>query len=120
MRRSKSIPRDSKGRFISSTKLFSEIFSPVRTPPINLANRYAGIREGEGSTSIKVAPTNKTPIQEGFERPQTMLQQVQIVLGSTIITQPVLIPQVESLEGGPHKDLGPESTKIDSTESFSS
>lgn len=47
-----------------------------------------------------------------------MLLQVQIVLGSTTVTQLVLIPQVESVATTPHKDLGPESTKIHSVKSF--
>ena len=55
MRRSRGRPRDSKGRFIQSTKSLSELFGPTKTPPPNTNNRYTNIIGDKESSTTKVA-----------------------------------------------------------------
>jgi len=58
MRRSRSRPRDSQGRFIASSK-FNTTFGPTNTPIINPTNRYVGIKQEEASVDSKVALERK-------------------------------------------------------------
>jgi len=48
-----------------------------------------------------------------------MPQQAKIVLGTTTETTLVIVPQVESFVGHPHRDLGPRNFKINPVESSS-
>jgi len=70
MRRSTGRPRDSKGKFISSSK-FPETFGLVNIPILIAANRYAGLRQEGGSVD-----TNLVSNQEFLDEGEKTIRQV--------------------------------------------
>jgi len=65
MRKIRGRPRDSKGRFIQSTKSILELFGPTKTPPINHVHHYAGIKEKGESFAAIVASSREILHLEG-------------------------------------------------------
>lgn len=72
---SRSRPRDSKGKFISSSK-FPTTFGLTITPITNPINRYAGVKKEQGGAKRKVASE-----REILNQDEEAIEQ--IIFGST-------------------------------------
>jgi len=70
MRRSTSRPRDSKGRFISSSR-FPTTFGSVNMPILTTVNRYARLKQEGGSVDANVVSDH-----EFLDQGERIIQQV--------------------------------------------
>jgi len=80
MCRSVGRPRDSKGRFISSSR-FPSTFGSVNIPILIVANRYAGLRQEGGSVDANVFSD-----QEFLDQGERIIQQI---VYDNLVNEPV-------------------------------